>query len=358
MGESGKRYGGDGASSGSRLDDDLRTAVAVFDLPLVLVDLDDETVSAASKSLLRHLDATAESLVGRSILEMVQPADRAGVAEALEALRVDKIDAYRARRHLIMGDGTASDPATAWVRTVDFGGHRLALGQISFVPDPHASPLGQYLGREPVRLAVGKASEQWVIESVSADIVDLLDITSDQAIGRRLIPDSGQREALDLLDPARWASEECSVSLRVRVEDGSGELRPLRCVLVPSAGPTNRWFMLLPEAEFVLDQSQDRTAQLEQHLWRIAAEVEASGVLHRYGKGIPDPTLVPQLKALSARQWEVLSHLMRGERVPTIAKEMFVSASTVRNHLSAIFQRFGVHSQAELLATIARETSA
>jgi DNA-binding NarL/FixJ family response regulator len=35
--------------------------------------------------------------------------------------------------------------------------------------------------------------------------------------------------------------------------------------------------------------------------------------------------------------------------VSTIAGELMISESTVRNHLSTIFQRFGVHSQAELI---------
>ena len=44
------------------------------------------------------------------------------------------------------------------------------------------------------------------------------------------------------------------------------------------------------------------------------------------------------------------SRLLGGERVPTMAAEMYLSQATVRNHLSAIFQKFGVHSQRELLA--------
>jgi DNA-binding NarL/FixJ family response regulator len=96
---------------------------------------------------------------------------------------------------------------------------------------------------------------------------------------------------------------------------------------------------------------QDRTAQLERHLWRIAAEIEASGILQRVG-ALPDLSRIRQLSELTSRQWEVLSRLMSGERVATIATEMYISQSTVRNHLSMIFERFGVHSQSELLAVL------
>jgi two-component system nitrate/nitrite response regulator NarL len=61
------------------------------------------------------------------------------------------------------------------------------------------------------------------------------------------------------------------------------------------------------------------------------------------------------MQYLTVRQWEILTRLLRGERVPTIASELFVSQSTVRNHLSAIFERFGVHSQPELLALLRRK---
>jgi DNA-binding NarL/FixJ family response regulator len=50
----------------------------------------------------------------------------------------------------------------------------------------------------------------------------------------------------------------------------------------------------------------------------------------------------------------VLTRLLHGERVPAIAADLFVSQSTVRNNLSALFGKFGVHSQAELLQLLAR----
>jgi len=38
--------------------------------------------------------------------------------------------------------------------------------------------------------------------------------------------------------------------------------------------------------------------------------------------------------------------------VPTIAAALNVSQNTVRNHLAAIYKKFGVHSQTELLAML------
>jgi DNA-binding CsgD family transcriptional regulator len=55
---------------------------------------------------------------------------------------------------------------------------------------------------------------------------------------------------------------------------------------------------------------------------------------------------------LSARQREILTHLARGERVDEIAAAIYISSSTVRNHLSMIYRKFGVRSQAGLLVKL------
>jgi DNA-binding CsgD family transcriptional regulator len=96
---------------------------------------------------------------------------------------------------------------------------------------------------------------------------------------------------------------------------------------------------------------RERIASLEQHLRRIAGELEGSGVVSGFGR-MPDPTELPAIGELSGRQWEVLTRLLRGERVPGIAKALFVSQSTVRNHLAEIYRKLGVHSQEELLALL------
>ena len=41
--------------------------------------------------------------------------------------------------------------------------------------------------------------------------------------------------------------------------------------------------------------------------------------------------------------------LLRGERASTIATALYLSPSTVRNHLTMVFRKFGVHSQMELI---------
>ena len=54
----------------------------------------------------------------------------------------------------------------------------------------------------------------------------------------------------------------------------------------------------------------------------------------------------PILQDLSKREQEVLEHLVRGSRVNNIAGELFISPSTVRNHLKSIYRKLGVSRRA------------
>jgi DNA-binding CsgD family transcriptional regulator len=70
------------------------------------------------------------------------------------------------------------------------------------------------------------------------------------------------------------------------------------------------------------------------------AELPAAGV---------SPAVLQALGQLSAREREVLGLLLANYRTRSIARTLFISPHTVRNHLKAIFDKLGVHSQIELL---------
>jgi DNA-binding CsgD family transcriptional regulator/PAS domain-containing protein len=110
-------------------------------------------------------------------------------------------------------------------------------------------------------------------------------------------------------------------------------------------------FMDADDDEVDASAARKRVAELEHRLQRIAVEIQAAGVLRVLGP-TADALRAPALSELSRRQWDVVSRLARGERVSMIATELYLSQSTVRNHLSAIFRKVGVHSQRELLALL------
>jgi len=61
---------------------------------------------------------------------------------------------------------------------------------------------------------------------------------------------------------------------------------------------------------------------------------------------------VPGLDRLSRREFEVVKLLLHGDRVPVIARQLYVSQSTVRNHLSSVFRKLRVRSQQELIVLL------
>lgn len=70
------------------------------------------------------------------------------------------------------------------------------------------------------------------------------------------------------------------------------------------------------------------------------------------GRGPMAAELVPGLDRLSRREYEVVRMLLHGDRVPVIARQLFVSQSTVRNHLSSVFRKLRVRSQQELIVLL------
>jgi DNA-binding NarL/FixJ family response regulator len=104
-------------------------------------------------------------------------------------------------------------------------------------------------------------------------------------------------------------------------------------------------------AQRYLRADTERVVQLEGHLKRIVAELRAADLVDP-----PDARDTwrahPAVRDLSHQQLQIVERLVAGERVPTIADALFVSQSTVRNHLSAVYRKLGVHSQSELLARI------
>jgi len=97
------------------------------------------------------------------------------------------------------------------------------------------------------------------------------------------------------------------------------------------------------------------TAGLRSSLARITRELEALALLADAASPASSTTSVldhPRLASLSPREREVVSHLLRGLRVGTIARTLHISPHTVRNHLKAIFQKVGVSSQDELARVV------
>jgi DNA-binding CsgD family transcriptional regulator len=330
--------------------EEIVEAVGHLELPIILVDLTDFTVKAVSNAAVNQLGRALGSMVGHPVIELLAAEDRPTGLNAISAMRNGLIDFFSNHRLRMAEDVTPL--VRSWVRAVRFGDKPYALAEIAADSGPRLSPLVDYLDHEPVTMAIGLVDSAWVITAVSTEVSVLLGVAPDDFVGRVMLGAIDRDDVARLLEVDARSRTTSSVAMNLRFRDGSGSWVMLCCLLTSLAGSAERCFMLLPPAAHEAGPgAAGRVARLEDHLRRIAAEVTASGILFEVGQP-PDTSRFPQLRSLSLRQWEVLSRLLRGERVPTIASALAISPSTVRNHLSVIFSRFGVHSQAELVALL------
>lgn len=70
------------------------------------------------------------------------------------------------------------------------------------------------------------------------------------------------------------------------------------------------------------------------------------------------PTLSTELRRqLTPREAEIVEQVVSGASTSQIAKQLFISTHTVRNHLKAIFKKLNVHSRGELVNLSLRRES-
>ncbi len=361
-------------------EEEVRLALEGSDAPFTVWTAPEGTIVLVSPRMEDLVGLPADRIIGRRLADFFSGPGNA-VATMLAALESGVVDEGRSRRTLRRGTGTLV-PVWVWSRTVTVDGCR---GGISL-----ALPMGELgrAGRDPTApwrslctIVVGIADRHWRVEAVSKDVANLSNLCADDIVGRSLV---------DLVEPVDDRAGAPGVGPAGRGAATRGEpprTEPprrgrLRC---PGSAEVDVWVLYAPMAAgraiggkprrepgdggrkvFALVGGVDprvakdpsaRVRELELRLQRIGAEVRAARILADVAE-LPAQAgtrAMPDLGDLTARQWGILSRLGRGERVPQIAAELYLSQSTVRNHLSAIFQKFGVHSQPELLAKL-RET--
>jgi DNA-binding CsgD family transcriptional regulator len=99
----------------------------------------------------------------------------------------------------------------------------------------------------------------------------------------------------------------------------------------------------------LLEEADNLMHEVQFVLRRIGVELDLLGILPR---ALPEPSrpkACGEFDSLSRRESEVVLLLLAGSRVSSIARALFISRHTVRNHLQSIFRKLRVNSQAELI---------
>jgi len=327
---------------------ELIRSLKVLPVAASLTDLITHTFIAANDRAGEVFGTPADDLVGSDVLLRIHPDDREAARAGYAAMAAKVIDGYQVQRRIVRPDGTELTVSVSGRRVGDptklFG-----LGIIIPGPEPPTTPVEMLvIGNPAIVLAV--TDHDWQIEYVSSD-AELLGARGSELRGFPLIGLVHPSAATEFLAAAaRAATDHLAVTAITRMRAGRNrwadrycvvlrlcEHQPPRLGVVVSAGPT----------ALTLDSSG---SQLNEHVRQAALEARAVQTLD----ALPALARLPHGSELSARQTEIVARMVAGQRPADIAHSMFLSPSTVRNHLAAIYRKFGVHSQAELLAALLR----
>jgi DNA-binding CsgD family transcriptional regulator len=329
---------------------DLRSFVDRLPFATLIVALADQRVRAANEVAAQLIGLPRSALLGLRPAELWAGTDGRRAELAMSAPTDGTIDGYRAHRRLRSRTGTVS--VMVWVRQIHVGGESFAAA----IMVPETEP----------RAAVRSLAADWGSKSAdpTTDVgnleeqIDAHPSTVPQPGGqsepagdqlRSLIhPDDVDLLARSIRDGAD------GTEVRVRLRRATG-WESTRCLLfaLPNDGSSGV-ALVLGEASEAGSSAGQRIAVLERHLLQFAAELHAGGWGDAHSPSV-DVSRLAALDQLPRRQREVVDRLVRGERIPSIAASMVLSASTVRNHLTHVFAAFGVHSQSELLALLRRD---
>jgi PAS domain S-box-containing protein len=330
--------------------EELIRSLDALPVAAILTELHTHTFIAANSLAEQLFGAEAHELVGSDVLARIHPTDRDAARTAYAAMAANVIDGYQVRRRIVR-------PEKSEV-TVNVSGRRVddpvnPLGLWVLIPVSEPSTALEMLMMETSGIVLAVTDHDWQIEYMSSD-AELLGTQGSELRGfplLGLVHPSGAQEFLAAA--ARTAADHLAITVLTRMRAGKGGWEDRYCLLVPICEHQPPRLGVIISAGPSEESSGPSGMHLDEHARHAALEVQAMKTLDT----LPALTRLPQGSELSARQTEILARLVAGQRPAEVARSMFLSPSTVRNHLAAIYRKFDVHSEAELLATLLRRTS-
>ena len=347
----------------ARSPDAVKALVGSSDVPLAAMDLPSGRFLAVNPALASALGSTVGALTGSSSLDWLSPDDRHGAQLGFQSLADGDLTGYQAIRRL----ANPTDPDqvfSVWVSAIDVDGARVGLASV--IPSaPHDNqfralpPVSNV--PEPGNLALGTVDGNWRIDRISQDVTPMLGLTPEQCTGQPVLGVIHPADMPAFLAGVEHARRgERAVRLTLRLSARSREWTEVTVVLAtiaPGDPPLLAFALIRYDAAADSPGPGDSTREmrLEAHMLRIADELHAAGLIPRLQQ-LPALANEPRLGKLTSREWAILTRLLDGQRVSAIAAGLYVSQSTVRNHLSSIYAKLGVHSQVDLIRLIRRGT--
>jgi DNA-binding CsgD family transcriptional regulator len=339
----------------------LEAFVRSSEAPLAAVELPSGRFLAVNPPLAKVLGTTADELAGSSSLDQLSPDERHAGQLGFQALADGDLTGYQAIRRLPQA-GEPDQVYSVWVTVTDLAGARVGLVTAIPAADHDNRPgVPPPLSKVPEQgnVVLGTVDGSWRIDRISQDVTPLLGVRPEECSGRPVLGVIHPADAPAFLAAVEHARRgQRAVRLSLRLSPGTQNWTVVAAIIAtisPGNPPPLAFALVRDEADPDLPAGSNREKQLEAHMLRIAEELRTAGLIPRLER-LPALTEVPQLGGLTSREWAVLTRLMDGQRASAIASDLFVSNSTVRNHLSSIYAKLGVNGQVDLIRLMGQRT--
>jgi PAS domain S-box-containing protein len=187
---------------------------------------------------------------------------------------------------------------------------------------------------------IGTTDERMFIDRVGPGSQGLIGYRPAELLGKSILTIVHETTIPDLLEVFEEASSsrEHGAVRAVALRAKRGDVVPCNAVVIALVPASSSAFAFIPEGAQLLPTTATARQRFVQQL---------GGVLWQPGDAQVGADL--GIDQLTTRELDIVTLLVSGDRVRSIAQRLFLSQSTVRSHLSVIFSKFGVRSQSELL---------
>jgi DNA-binding CsgD family transcriptional regulator len=316
---------------------------AASPLPVLILDSPVERIVAASGPAISLLSGNGNRRVVGDTLASVTyriPAQEVGYSRirglpGFPISRLVHLDGQMAAYQVLIrpvAPGQSSGPAFAVIAEVDDGRREAAS-------DPAHAAVATLAGSTDTRL---------IIDRVNSDVASLLGVGPEHVLGASILDLVSVTDVGVLLDLLARATEHgVGGNTRLGLRRSNGSVVGARLAVAPLLPSPCFGFVAVADDSLGAPFAGTELETAFRRLGRLSGMVSATEVLDPAGR-----PRFPGETELSVRELEVVRLLRAGDRVPAIARRLYLSQSTVRNYLSSVFRKLDVRSQQELLDLI------
>jgi DNA-binding CsgD family transcriptional regulator len=319
--------------------------LGLIPFPALVLEIPSQRIVAASPAANKLVSPDEDIIVGHLFEDFMADTPALG-SDLFAGGRLNGIEVSRVLSRP-NGEGTR---VRMWIRS--FNEHPASMFVVVvLVADDFFAPDSEDDEWREAPAVVGMADARLLVERISSDAETLFGVPVPDLLGRSLlslVDQDAVPRCLSALGEAAASQNGVTLHLDIRGDSDKPRLRCEVLFLPLEPSPSVSFvFLPIPHDEEVGLQHTNLSAML----LRLGRGAEVAQLARTVFRGISNTDL-PGLNTLTTRELEVVARLVRGDRPPSIAKDLFLSKSTVRNHLGSVFAKLGVTSQQDLITLL------